>query len=289
MLGDPDAGFVSGIVLGLLTSFAVPLVFAFTERVTGDPRSAFAAATIWTMLPGMIVIFPSLDQLYPVFTLALFYLWWRALEGRADYAAGLGLALFVALLFSHSILVLGAFFGLSAILAGVWAKSTIKNILLAGGVSLGIVAAAFLAACWLSGYNHVAALRESIRIQAGLARAWGRPYRLTVFWDLYDYFLASGWITLPILALAAARMKNEWTSLSSGLRAFAPAALGTLLIVDLSGLLRAETARVWLFLQPLVIPLAGVELSRWNRAWRHAAYGTLLMILVIIRSRLNFL
>lgn len=288
-LGDPDAALAGGILLGLLVSLAVPVIYKFTERVTEDPGAGFAAAAIWSMLPGIVMIFPSLDQLYALFTLVLFCLWWRAIEGRLPYAAGFALALFASLLFSHSLLVLGAFFLLSAIFACVFGKTTIRNILFAGGLTLAIVAALFAAAYWLTGYNHLAALRQSMRMQEGLAKVWGRPYHLTVFWDLYDYFLASGWISLPILVLAAMRWKGGWSSFSPGLRTFFPAALGTLLIVDLSGLLRAETARVWLFLQPLVIPLVGAELSRWSRQWRLAAYGALLAALVIVRSRLNFL
>ena len=60
-------------------------------------------------------------------------------------------------------------------------------------------------------------------------------------------------------------------------------------MVDLTGLLRGETARVWLFLQPLVIPLVGVELGAWRGPWRYYAWAVMLLILAVMRSRLNFI
>jgi hypothetical protein len=73
------------------------------------------------------------------------------------------------------------------------------------------------------------------------------------------------------------------------LRWFALAALATLAIVDLSGLLRAETARVWLFLQPLAVIPAGAELSRWSPGWRAALIGALFFALAAVRARLIFI
>ena len=46
----------------------------------------------------------------------------------------------------------------------------------------------------------------------------------------------------------------------------------------LTGLLRCETSRVWLFLQPLVMLALGLELSRWN-GWARAVVFTCLVLL----------
>jgi hypothetical protein len=280
--GDPSAALWAGIFIGVLTCLGVPAMFLLTRRLTGDPKAAFAAAAVWAVLPGIIVMLPSLDQLYPVFTILLLYLWEQSTsESGWRYPAVFALVLFCALLFTHSFLMLGAYFVLNAI----FKRSTVTS----AAISLVVLCGLFAGGYWATGYNHVAALRQSVEIQKGLAQAWGRPYHLTVFWDVYDFFLASGWISAGILVLAVARSKLEWSSLTPGLRAFAPSALACLLIVDLSGLLRAETARVWLFLQPLVIPLVAWELSRWTERWRTAAYVSLLVTMAVIRSRLNFL
>lgn len=137
------------------------------------------------------------------------------------------------------------------------------------------------------GYGHYAALARSMKIQQGLAEAWARPYFYTVFWDVYDFFLASGWLSFGLLAAFLTGWKHAASKSSYRVPAFAAAGALTLLIVDLSGLLAGETARVWLFLQPLIIPVAAMELSRWSKIRQTAALGTMLFVLAVIRARMH--
>jgi len=69
---------------------------------------------------------------------------------------------------------------------------------------------------------------------------------------------------------------------------FLPAALAGLLSANFSGQGLGEAARLWMFLQPLVIPLAGAELRDWSPRWQAAAFGVWLLVLAVIRSRLDF-
>jgi hypothetical protein len=55
-------------------------------------------------------------------------------------------------------------------------------------------------------------------------------------------------------------------------RVTALAALAAPIIVALTGLLAAETARVWIFLMPLVAFPAALELARWRLRERVAVY-----------------
>ena len=207
-------------------------------------------------------------------------------------AAAFGVTLAVALLFTHSFLVLGCCLLLVPFFAVVFGAERRKSwlnflrssaiaLLTAGGL-FGLLYAAF-------GYNHYAALRQSMVIQQKLAQVWGRPYHYTVFWDVYDFFLASGWLALGVLAAFLIRWKSDPRASSFRLPAFAAAGLLGVLAVDLTGLLRGETARVWLFLQPLVIPLVGVELGAWRGPWRYYAWAVMLLILAVMRSRLSFI
>ncbi len=60
-------------------------------------------------------------------------------------------------------------------------------------------------------------------------------------------------------------------------------------IVDLSGLLRAETARVWLFLQPLLLLPAGLTLARLPAGGREGLIGLQWIILVVIKAKMQFI
>jgi len=239
----------------------------------------------WTPLPAVVIMLGSFDAVYPVFTLGLIVLWARAVwEEDLLAAAGFGVLLAAALFFTHSFLVLGALFVLMGLGSRKWAAFA-----RASGVALGVLLGLFLLAKLAVGYDHLAALETSIRIQEGLAGAWNRPWRLTVIWDVYDFFLASGWATAGAFALLLVRWGKGGLSEAERVRWFALAAVGTLAIVDVSGLLRAETARVWLFLQPLALLLVGAELGRWSPGWRAALVGVLFFALAAIRARLIFI
>ena len=293
VIGQAGAALWGGLFLPLLGALAIPALYRFTVGVTQSRQAGFSAAAVWTLLPGAVLMVGSFDAVYPLFTILLLRSWTQAVwEGRRGMAVAFGVTLTVALLFTHSFLVLGCCLLLLPFFAAVFGadKPSISlnllissaSALLTAGTLFGLLYAAF-------GYNHYASLRASMTIQQNLAQVWGRPYHYTVFWDIYDFFLASGWLTLGILAAFLIRWKSGPGAPSFRLPAFAAAGLLSVLVVDLTGLLRAETARVWLFLQPLVIPLVGVELSAWRGRWRYYAWAAMLLILAVMRSRLNFI
>ena len=293
VIGQGAAALWGGLFLPLLGAIAIPALYRFTVSATQSPQAGFSAAVVWTLLPGAVLMVGSFDAVYPLFTILLLHSWTQAVwEGRRGMAVAFGGTLTVALLFTHSFLVLGCCLLLLPFFAAVFGADT-RNLsrnllissasaLLTAGTLFGLLYAAF-------GYNHYASLRASMAIQQNLAQVWGRPYHYTVFWNVYDFFLASGWLSLGVLAAFLIRWKSDPRASSFRLPAFAAAGLLGVLAVDLTGLLRGEAARVWLFLQPLVIPLVGVELGAWRGPWRYCAWAVMLLILAVMRSRLNFI
>jgi len=59
--------------------------------------------------------------------------------------------------------------------------------------------------------------------------------------------------------------------------------------VDLSGLLRAESARTWLFLQPLLNVPTALELSRANLPWRLSIFAIQWWIVVCLKAKMTFI
>ena len=282
-----------GLFLPLLGSLAIPALYRFTVGVTQSRQAGFSAAVVWTLLPAVVLMVGSFDAVYPLFTILLLHAWTQAVwEGRRGMAIAFGVMLTVALLFTHGFLALGCCLLLLPVFAVVFGadrRNAWLNLLISSAIALLTAGALFGFLYAAFGYNHYAALRGSMAIQQNLAQVWGRPYHYTVFWDVYDFFLASGWLTLGILAAFLIRWKSGLAEKSFRLPALAAAGLLSVLVVDLTGLLRGETARVWLFLQPLVIPLVGVELSAWRGPWRYYAWAVMLLILAVMRSRLNFI
>jgi len=290
LAGSHSAVLPAVLVLGFLVCLGAPGLWLLTREITGDPDAAWLAGAAWAVLPGNVVSFPNFDVFYPVFTIGLLYCWLRALRsGLALWAILFGALSFVALLLTHGFLVLGAFFVLSAALALRYRQTTLAVLVRAALLGSLVLGGLFGSLHGIFGYNHWATLAGSVRLRSQISHGWlPRPYRLTIVWDLYDYFLASGWMPLGLLAGGLARWRGSWESLPAGLRVFLPAALAGLLAANFSGQGMGEAARLWMFLQPLVIPLAGAELRDWSPRWQAAAFGVWLLVLAVIRSRLDF-
>ena len=294
-LFGPDGGArYGGLLLGVISGLVVLPLFSLVLRLTDDRPAALATASVWAVLPVSTILLGSLDAAYPALTAVLLVLWVRAAwDGRMAAAAGFGAVLFVSLLFTHGFWVLGAPFALLGIAPagfGVDMRDQLRRFALASVVALAVAAGLFGAAWVMLGYDHFAALSQSMRIQEGFAGMLNRPWNYTVVWDIYDFFLASGWVSFGIVVAFGLRWRSQGAPTPTPwMPAFAASAIATLLIVDVSGLLRAETARVWLFLQPLALPLIGYELSKWSAGWRLAGFGVLVFSLAVIRSRLSFI
>ncbi len=142
---------------------------------------------------------------------------------------------------------------------------------------------------WLaSGYRPLASLQHAIATQAELAALVHRPWLACVLLDPWDFVVGTGiaFALLPALYFLGARSD---AMASEDAVALAWLGLATVLLVDVSGLLRAETARVWLFLQPFMLVPAGLALARFDARARAALFAVHWFVLVAMVSRLSFI
>ena len=185
-LGPNGSALWGGIFIGLLASLTVPVISLLTRAVSGNADAGLSAATIWSLLPGVVIMLGSFDPMYPLFTSLLLYLWTQAVwEGRRSAAWWFGFTLAAAMLWTHSFLALGACFVLLAFFGWLWTderKLVMRRIIASAGISSAVVLGVFGLAYIALDYNHWAALRQSMRIQEGLATVWNRPYHYVVFW-----------------------------------------------------------------------------------------------------------
>jgi hypothetical protein len=65
--------------------------------------------------------------------------------------------------------------------------------------------------------------------------------------------------------------------------------LGQILVVAVGGLIPVETARVWLFMVPLLMLPVGLELSRWSSGGRMMVYVCLWGLTLLTCLNLGFL
>jgi hypothetical protein len=287
----PDAGaLLGGCAVGLLASFGVVVMYHFAWLWTDDRRARLMASAFYALLPGLTVFFPELDQVYPLFSMLLILTFVKALNATGSWywhALAFGAILFLASFFAYNLLTIGAFL-LYYSLWWLWNKGRTLTLLRTAAVSISLAVALYLLLRASTGYNPPAALRHALALQRGNAQWLARPYHVFVLTDLYDFALAAGIIAIPILAFRLTKLRDDFKVNPNG-TALMLIGLATLLTVDLSGLLRGETARVWLFLQPLLVVPVALELARVRWPWRISILTMQWWLLVLIKSKMSFI
>jgi hypothetical protein len=142
---------------------------------------------------------------------------------------------------------------------------------------------------WLAtGYRPVHSFLHALATQDGLAAGMRRPYLACLGFDLYDFALGGGFLPAVLVGLFLLRRADEVPEAERQARLLTTLGLLGILIVDLTGVLRCETARVWLFLQPWVLVPAALELRKWAAAPREAVLLLQWGIVVVVRCTMGF-
>jgi hypothetical protein len=79
---------------------------------------------------------------------------------------------------------------------------------------------------------------------------------------LTDFLLGAGWIAVPLVVGYAMNRAARPADMRASILPWL--AVAQIVAVALSGTLRAETARVWLFLLPLLAIPVALELDTWS-------------------------
>jgi hypothetical protein len=281
------AAAVAGFTIGLLAALVVPAVYWFARVLGAGVAGAFAAASLTAISPGMQLLFPMLDQCWPLLTCALVATWLRAMR-RDDvrWAVAFGAVLAVMCFFTYNLLVLGITLGaLSAIEIFGERERPVGRIAMHVAVALGVFAALYLALWLWTGFDPVASLGAAIANQQKMLKGILRPYPDTALFDLTEFAQGAGYLpfflALQFLVLQRSASRSEhWDT--------ALLFVAQILAVALTGLLPGETIRVWIFLLPLVMFPAGLELARWPARWRAVAYASSIAALSSIHTNIGF-
>jgi hypothetical protein len=283
------AALVAGLATAVLSIVSVFAVYLFL-RTTASSKAAFYGASYFAVCPGFIVFAPKLDQLHPILACALCGCWIKALDDkRLRYALGFALVLMITCFVSYSLLVLGIFLLLYSLLwLGEDPRADAPKLFGYTVAALAVFIAGYGVFWILTGFNAVATFRAAIANQTKLALIFDRPYPETIPFDLADFALGTGWISFLIVAFFIARQLTA-TRMANGALAFTVISLVQFVTVAATGLLAAETARVWLFMAPLLMIPVGAELAYWRLPGRMAAYACLSLLTAVITQNMTFI
>jgi hypothetical protein len=294
LFGKDAGAFLGGIAVGFLASFGVVVMYQFAGLWTQDRRVRLMASAFYALIPSFTVFFPEFDQIYPIFSMLIILSFVRALNTTSRwyaYALGMGATVFLATFFAYNLLTIGVFptyYGIYWLWRERASRRAVVNILRVAAVVLTATISLYLMLWVATGYNAIAALGHALSFMTGANEMLGRPYKISVFTDLYDFVLGAGIIAVPILAFHLHKVRDHF-QVDREQTALTLIGLATVLTVDLSGLLRGETARIWMFLQPmLVIPVA-LELARSRWSWRLSILSLQWWLLVLIKAKMSFI
>ncbi|MDO8795597.1 MAG: hypothetical protein Q7J25_13365 [Vicinamibacterales bacterium] len=288
----PEAGAGAGAaVIAGLAAAGVPLIYVFSGLWTADPKERVTVAALYSLLPGLVLMYPEFDQVYPLFSMGIIYAWVRAVTGDPRWAVVLGVLLCTAVFFAYGLLTLGAFLAIHAALQVARkgdAPEALRRIARTSAIALGVWCVLLLLLRTTTGFRPLASFLHALAAHEAGAGGHGRPWLACVIFDPYDFVLGAGILALPLTWVYCERIVRtgrDWTE-EERLSLIGLAVVG---IVDLSGLLRAETARVWLFLQPLLLLPAGLALARLPAGGREGLVGLQWIILVVIKAKMQFI
>jgi hypothetical protein len=271
---------------GLLAIF--PLFFLIL-RVNGASaaasRIAWGAALLWVHYPALILFEPEFDQIYPALTLLCFYGVSRGLrKDPVIWGAALGVLFMAGLVLSFTMAFIIPMLCVLAWLDRVrqnrsWLPLFLPDRtawkLIATTVVTSVAIELVLRKVW--GINLTRTLLEAIA-QSG--HRVPRTYLTWVLFNVYD-FLFFGGIALSTLAVAYCfqTVPLGWNRPRLIAPAWATFPI-VIVLLNLSGLTPAETARVWLFLAPGLVWAGAAYLARRSRSW----WSVNLLILLLAQS-----
>ena len=289
MVGLDAAPIVGGILIALLAAGAVPATFALVRSCNGGSSFAFAAASFLSLCPSLILFLPQFDQTYPLIACTLLITWHLALSHNdLRLAAIFGAMLALSLFLSYIFLTLVIFTGADTLFHVFRARRpSIARAALLAAVALAVIVLLNALLYAATGFNPIATYRAIAEAQQRDLITLARPFPLHILFDLIDFALASGYISIPLAAFAVIHFGRRLFSDDPAARLVLLSLL-QIVTVALAALLPGEAARLWMFMLPLIAIPAGFELARWTIKRRTIALASLWLVMTIVAQNMVF-
>ncbi|GHJ46898.1 hypothetical protein Cs7R123_42400 [Catellatospora sp. TT07R-123] len=259
----------SPTTMGVLTVAASTLSCLLVYLIAADlldPRTALYALALSILVPGRLFFLPILNTVSPVPILLALWLLVRYLRRpHWGWAAAMGAVLYATMFFEPLPLALGLVF--AALTA--WARGT-GRLSWAGAAALAGLAACGFLACYgllrvLVGYDLAANFAYVLADARGFNDDGHRPYQVWVVRNLWDFAIAAGLPTVLLVAAAVADAARRGLWRAGAVLAVSAATV--LVVLDLLGVNRGETVRLWIFLAVLWQLPAAWLCARTARLW----------------------
>jgi hypothetical protein len=283
----------TGIITGILAADGVVATYWFIRHFTDNRNAAFCGASYFALCPALIEYFPTFDQVYPLLTVCLTISWSLTLRRRSVRFAGVfGVLLALTLFLNYLPGALVFFLGGLTIFMKSHENIPWKKTILLCATPLATVALVYLLLFIVWHFDPIATFKAAQAAQDAKLQAYTAVAKLpirklpgTILWDLYGFGAGSGWMSYVLAAILLAgviktRGAIRWIVLLS---------IGQFLFVAFTGLIQSETARLWLFMLPMLMLPVGMQLSQMPTISRWIVYLALGAVTIVTMQSVVFL
>jgi hypothetical protein len=235
----------SSVLIPVLSMLAlIPLYF--TSKLYYSRETAVKSVILFIFVPSVLMFIPLNDAFMPLFTAISLYFFIRALKMKSilDYFFS-GLFLGIGIYFSLTFLPIILFY---AILYLLNLKDKISAYEVKIGLSFltGLITLPLILLIFFN-FNSIDMFLKIMYFHE--VAQGGRGYLIWLFYNLYDFFLFLG---IPIFILIVGQFILAWKKIIKP-DLFLVSFILFLLILNFTGSVRAEAARIWLPFVPLAI------------------------------------
>lgn len=271
---------VMALLIIAISNLGGVLVYLLAKQWFQNPLTALHALVLYLFLPARLYFMPLMNTVSPVLMLLVFWLVTRSLAVRGPSGDGAtterrtslflaGLSLYAVVLFEP--LPLAAFPLVAALIVKDlaardlnWPDAAAIAVWVSGGF-----AAAFVAMLAGFGFNLATAFTFALMDAQAFNVLAQRPYSVWVLLNLRDFFLNMGLaqslvfaaLVVSIARRAIADPQSAWRQNHVVLTA---AFLVVLVALDVLGINRGETVRLWIFLGVLMHMLVAHACAIWS-------------------------
>lgn len=247
-----------GYLIILLSNLGGVVFYLFVKGWSKDQLTAFYALVLYLLVPARIYFFPLLNTISPCFMLLVFWFVTRYLTSRrrTDLALA-GVSLYALILFDP--LTLAAMPIVAALVVKQLAEGALtwtRTLSMVAWITAAFVVVDLLMRA-VFGFDLISALLFAIEDARGFNVRTNRPYSVWVVHNLKDFFLNMGLaqsaVFVGCVAWAVSRVIAEGRNAFRSVDVVMTLAfLFTLTVLDVSGVNRGETVRLWIFLGVLM-------------------------------------
>ncbi len=284
-LGLP--GMTKSIVV-LLTALSVVPLYLLAKELNLSNEAAGAGVLLYAASTTVLVLCTINTTSMLVFpaTMCLWMLVRGLKTGAPTAAALLGVFYFGYLLFSFSASIVGVLMALITILAWWQGLTSIRKVVVTGGVALATLAVATVAVYAATHFNIIACFAAAVRGHQEQQGNGGfddaRRYLLRSTGNVIAYLTSIVPICLLAFAAITSKRATPWQ------RSLFIAAVATVFIAGFSGLFYLETERIWIFLTPALALAAGYEAARRTETDGPRIVTALLLLVFLISCTQEF-